>query len=80
MSIYFDSITGSLLKYYLDYEAASDSHYEFRDETSVRKVFFRVGDEDRYLDEIFIRYINENSGWRLLEAIKPYITAQFHYD
>ena len=64
----------------VDYEGASDSHYEFRNESAVRKALYQDGDEDRFLDEIFIRYIAENSGFRLLDVIEPYITAQFHYD
>ena len=80
LSIFFDNGTGALYKYCLDYEGASDSHYEFRNESAVRKALYQDGDEDRFLDEIFIRYIAEHSGFRLLDVIEPYITAQFHYD
>ena len=80
LSIFFDDNNGRLEKYSLDYEGASDSHYEFRDETSIRKLFHQDGDEELYLEEIFLRFMEDKSGWCLIDTIKPYITSQFHYD
>ena len=80
LSIFFDSRTGRLENYCLDCEAASDSHFEFKDENAVRKLLGQDGDNERYLDEIFIRYVSEKSGWELRKLIEPYITAHFYYD
>lgn len=79
--ICFDSSSGALVKYIL-YEAAgmSESYYEFKNEAAIREKIYRPGDENRYIDELFIRYIAENSGFKLYEMMKPFFTAQFHYD
>ena len=71
---------GAFDKYCLDCELASDSHYEFSDERAVRKAVYRKGDENMYLAEVFIRVVKQYGGDSLLSAIKPYLTAQFHFD
>lgn len=71
---------GRFEKYSLDYEMASDSHYEFRDEKGLRKKIYSSGDEKKYLAEVLIRYVQMNGGNALLSALYPFITAQYHYD
>lgn len=71
---------GSFEKYCLDYEMASDSHYEFHDEKGLRKKIYSSGDEKKYLAEVLIRYVQMNGGNALLNALHPFITAQYHYD
>ena len=71
---------GRFEKYSLDYEMASDSHYEFRDEKGLRKKIYSSGDEKKYLAEVLIRYVQMNGGNALLSALHPFITAQYHYD
>ena len=71
---------GAFEKYSLDKELADDSHYEFSDEKQIRQRLFSPGDENRYFAEVLIRYIAQYSGEKLLSVIKPYITAQYHYD
>ena len=76
----FVNENGTLDKYSLDEEAACDSHYEFINEKKIRRLLYEKGDENRYLHEIFMRYVQKYNGFKLVELIKPYITAQFHYD
>ncbi len=71
---------GRFEKYSLDYEMASDFHYEFRDEKGLRKKIYSSGDEKKYLAEVLIRYVQMNGGNALLSALHPFITAQYHYD
>lgn len=71
---------GRFEKYSLDYEMASDFHYEFRDEKGLRKKIYSSGDEKKYLAEVLIRYVQMNGGNALLSALYPFITAQYHYD
>ena len=71
---------GIFEKYCLDYEMASDSHYVFRDEKGLRKEIYSSGDENKYLDEVLIKYVQMNGGNALLNALHPFITAQYHYD
>ncbi len=71
---------GTFSKFSLDYEAASDSHYEFVNEAAVRDAVYRPGDEKLLLDEILSRYAREFGGDALLSLIYPYVTAEFHYD
>lgn len=71
---------GRFEKYSLDYEMASDSHYEFRDEKGLRKKIYSSGDEKKYLAEVLIRYVQMNGGNALLSVLYPFITAQYHYD
>ena len=71
---------GRFEKYSLDYDIASDSHYEFRDEKGLRKKIYSSGDEKKYLAEVLIRYVQMNGGNALLSALYPFITAQYHYD
>ena len=80
LSIFFISDSGRFDKYSLDYEAACDSHYEFKDEMAVRRALGAENLSAQYLDEIMTQYIQDHSGGRLEHAIMPYITAQFHYD
>lgn len=81
LRVYFDDMSGQFKKYILDYEGmVYESHYEFKDEESIRKLLYQAGDEEKHLDELFIRYIYNHSGNELTEIIKPYITAQYHYD
>lgn len=76
----FISDNGIIETYCLDYEAASDSHYEFKDETSIRKLLGGDIEESSYLHELFIKYVEKNNGFELLKLIRPYITEEFHYD
>lgn len=71
---------GRFEKYSLDYDMASDSHYEFRDEKGLRKKIYSSGDEKKYLAEVLIRYVQMKGGNALLSALYPFITAQYHYD
>lgn len=71
---------GDFDKYFLDKEAASDSHYEFLEEREIRKKLYVSGDENKYFHEILIRYVKEHGGEGLRSLIMPYVTAQFHYD
>ena len=80
LSIFFFNDSGQFNMYSLDYEGASDSHYEFKDEMAVRRALDAENENDIYLDEIMTQYILNFSPWQLLDAIMPYITAQFHYD
>lgn len=71
---------GTFDKFSLDKETAEDSHYEFRDEGGVRNSIYMSGDENKYLAEVLIRYVEQYGGSSLLNRIQPFITAQFHYD
>ena len=71
---------GRLDKFSLDEEGAADSHYEFKEEREIRKKLYVAGDEDKYLDEILIRYAAQYGPQCLKGLILPYVTAQFHYD
>lgn len=79
LSVFVNS-TGSLDKYSLDKELASDSHYIFSDEIGVRKKLYRPGDNCRCFDDILIRYVKQYGGEALLSALYPYITARYHFD
>ncbi len=79
LSVFFND-KGSFDKFSLDYEAASDSHYEFSDETAVRKLLYKPGDENRYFHRILKDYVTEYGGFKLRELIYPYVTASFHFD
>ena len=68
---------GSFKTFYLDHEAANDSHYGFTDEYTVRQRIYKEGDEKLYLHDVFRRYISENDGDALLHKIP--VTASFHY-
>ncbi len=70
---------GSFKSFWLDYEAADDSHYEFLDEQAIRKDLYVEGDENRYFHEILIRFVKEHGGSWLLSMIKPYITKHYHF-
>ena len=76
----FVNDNGKVAKYSLDYEAASDSHYEFSDAASIRKLLYKEHDDNLFLHEMFIRFVEEKDGFALLELIRPFITAEFHYD
>ena len=67
-------------KYSLDRESASDSHYEFRAEAEIRKELYQKGDEEKFLHEILIAFLKNQSGEELLAVLRPYITAQYHFD
>lgn len=71
---------GSFDKYSLDQELASDSHYEFTNETAIRRIIYAPGDEKKYFAEVLIRYVASFGGQHLLNTIAPYITAQYHFD
>ena len=71
---------GRLDTFSLDEEGAADSHYEFKEEREIRKKLYVAGDEDKYLDEILIRYAAQYGPQCLKGLILPYVTAQFHYD
>ena len=69
-----------MLKYDLDYEGAYESHFEFKNEAAIRAKIYQPGDEEKYLEDLFIRYIEEHSGDELQALVKPYTTAQYYYD
>ena len=71
---------GTFEMYSLDCERASDSHYEFKDEAGVKKRLAGPEDGDKTLEELMIRFVAEHGGDALVDAIHPFITAQFHYD
>lgn len=71
---------GSFDKFSLDDESASDSHYEFEEEDAIRAKLYREGDESLYFGDILKRYAAENGGASLLSLIRPYVTAEFHFD
>lgn len=71
---------GSFVNYSLDEEAASDSHYVFKEEQCIRSKLYVSGDRDKYFHEILIRYLKEHGGAALCKLIIPYVTAQFHFD
>ena len=75
ISIFFDSSTGKTLKYSLDYEGATDKHFEFQYEWPIRKCLYQDGDDEKYIDEILSRYIKEHSGWELQKKLEPFFTA-----
>lgn len=70
----------TLNKFSLDKELASDSHYEFKDEAEIRKKLYQKGDEEKFLHEILISFVKNESGDKLLTLLRPYITAQYHFD
>lgn len=70
---------GAFDRYSLDYEGASDSHYEFVAEDKVRALLYRDGDEKHYLHELLIRHIRLEGDTALENLLKPFITARFHY-
>ena len=80
LSIFFDDVTEALLKYDLDYEGSYESHFEFKDEAAIREKIYQPGDEEKYLEDLFIRFIEEHSGEELQALVKQYSTAQFFYD
>ena len=61
---------GRLSTFFLDEEAADDSHYGFTNENAIREQLYQPGDESLLLDEILIRYAKENGGsalyWQLI--------------
>lgn len=71
---------GGFAGYSLDYEGASDSHYQFYEEKAIRERLYRTGDEERYFDEILSKYVGEVGGSGLYELVKPYITEEYHFD
>ena len=71
---------GRFEKFSLDNESASDSHYEFEEEDAIRAQLYRDGDESLYFGDILKRYASQAGGDSLLSLIRPYITAEFHYD
>lgn len=70
----------TLDRFSLDEELASDSHYEFLAEAEIRKRLFQKGDEKKFLHEIMIEFVKNQSGNKLLGVLRPYITAQYHLD
>lgn len=63
----FVNDNGKVAKYSLDYEAASDSHYEFSDAASIRKLLYKENDDILLLHEMFIRFVEEKDGFALLK-------------
>lgn len=78
--ISFDTRTGKLVDYSLNYNSVMESYYDFINESIIRKNIYRPGDEEKYLDEIFIQYIKDRSEYDLVREVAPYTTRQFHYD
>ena len=78
LSVFFND-DGSFDTYCLDEAAADDSHYHFGHESAIREQLYRPGDERLLLDEILIRYADENGGSALLRLIKPYVISQYHF-
>ena len=71
---------GRLSTFFLDEEAADDSHYGFTNENAIREQLYQPGDDSLLLDEILIRYAKENGGSALYwQLIRPYVTEQYHY-
>ena len=80
LSIFFDTTSSKIKQYSLDYEAASDSHYVFTDESKARTLLFDGEYSELYLDELFSKYIEEHGGFALQKAIDPIIISQYHFD
>ena len=72
---------GVLDKYSLDYEGASDSHYEFNISLKEASEVFReyIGKGPCYLDEALARYVSDHDGSILQEKLLPYIGASYSY-
>lgn len=70
---------GSFDSFWLDEEAADDSHYAFAEEQMIRARLHTAGDENRYFHEILIRFVERHGGGALLNLIRPYITDQLHF-
>ncbi len=79
LSVFFHE-NGTFAMFSLDDEGACDSHYEFVNEKGVRRKMYEEGDENKYLDEILTRYAKQHGASALVDAMMPFITAQFHYD
>ena len=71
---------GRLSTFFLDEEAADDSHYGFTNEKAIREQLYQPGDESLLLDQILIRYAKQNGSSALYwQLIRPYVTEQYHY-
>ncbi len=71
---------GTFEKYSLDQEIASDSHYEFCNEKELRRKIYSPGDENKYLAEVLIGYVSLYGGNSLVKALRPFLTAEYHFD
>ena len=80
LEIHFSCDSGKLEKYCLSYESVYETHSEFKDETTVRKILGAEAANDRYLDEIMIDYVKDHPGFRLEDAIAPCVTHVYHFD
>ena len=82
-SYYFLSVfineNGSFDKYFLDYEAANDSHYEFESDEAIINNLYEEGDDNRYLHELMIRYVENNGAAGLYKLIESSVTNRFFY-
>lgn len=71
---------GRFNTFFLDEEAADDSHYGFTNEKAIREQLYQPGDESLLLDQILIRYAKQNGSSALYwQLIRPYVTEQYHY-
>jgi len=66
LSIFFFNDSGNFNMYSLDYEGASDSHYEFKNVMSVRRALGAENLNDKFLAEIMTQYILNHSPGRLV--------------
>ncbi len=71
---------GTVDGFSLDRELAEDSHFEFKDAAALREKVYKPGDEDLPLDGVLSRVIAEQGGNALLSALRPLVTAEYHFD
>ena len=70
---------GKLKKYSLDRETANDSHYEFCDEYSIRKIMALPEETESDFADVLIRYGNQYGEKSMLDVILPFVTKQYHF-
>lgn len=75
----FIELDGKLEKYSLDRETADDSHYEFCDEYSIRKIVSLPEESQSDFADILIRHLNQYGEKSLFDIIYPFVTKQYHF-
>lgn len=75
----FVGFDGKLENYSLDRETADDSHYEFCDEYSIRKIVSLPEEAKGDFADLLIRYVNQYGEKSMFDVILPFVTKQYHY-
>lgn len=80
-SVFFDDKSGEVMKYSLDIETASDSHYEFGHEAekALRRKLNMPVESTAATHEILIGYLKKNRRQSLETLAKGVCDRQFHY-